>query len=82
MALAPLASRIVFLTAISPDGHDPVAWLLRQQGTSKRRVKLPAGSELNTHPWREVIRLVHGKLNPDEIRRDAVFHWPSFQLGC
>ena len=78
MALAPLASRIVFLTAISSDGHDPAAWLLRQQGTSQRRVKLPAGSELNTHPWREVIRLVHGKLNPDEIRRDAVFHWALY----
>jgi glycosyltransferase involved in cell wall biosynthesis len=78
MALAPLASRIAFLTAISPDGHDPLAWLLRQQGTSQRRVKLPAGSELKTHPWREVIRLAHGKLDPDEIRRDAVFHWALY----
>lgn len=75
LALAKNFQKTLFLTTLTPDGHDPAAVALRILGKGKRRVNLPPGGEIRTCPWREMVRLVQGKLDPDEIRRDAVFHW-------
>lgn len=74
-ALAKVFEKVLFLTTLTPDGRDPAAAALRMLGKGKRRVSLPPGGEIRSYPWREMVRLVQGKLDPDEIRRDAVFHW-------
>ncbi|MFM8809384.1 MAG: glycosyltransferase family 4 protein, partial [Chthoniobacterales bacterium] len=49
---------------------------LRLSGdTSRRRLDPSLENKTLTYPWRELVRLIDGKLNRDEIRRDRIFHW-------
>lgn len=65
-----------FLTTLCADGADLAAGLLRISGSRHlRRLGLVSPACLRTRPFREVVRLVVGRLSKDEILQDRCFHW-------
>lgn len=76
LALLPSDKDLRFLTTLTPDGRDPAAFLLRLTGgVSRRGLDAELRTRTLTYPWREMVRLIDGKLSSDELRRDRVFHW-------
>lgn len=76
VALANSGEEVRFLTTLTPDGGDLAAAFLRLSGdTSRRRLDPLVKTKTLTYPWRELLRLIDGKLSRDEIRRDWIFHW-------
>lgn len=65
----------VFCTTLTPDGSDWPARILRMAGAGRRRLRLVGRRELRTCPWREVGRMMLGRLCRDEVWNDASFHW-------
>jgi len=64
-----------FCTTLCAGGRDPAARLLRLAGVSRRGLKTVDASRLRTRPWREVVRLLTGRLTRNEVVNDAVFQW-------
>ena len=76
LALGEGGEAVRFLTTLTPDGGDLAASFLRLSGdTSRRRLDPSLKTKTLTYPWRELVRLIDGKLSRDEIRRDQIFHW-------
>lgn len=76
VALAGSGEDVRFLTTLTPDGGDLAASFLRLSGdTSRRRLDPSLKTKTLTYPWRELVRLIDGKISRDEIRRDRIFHW-------
>lgn len=76
LALREGGQQVELLTTLTPDGRDAAALALRLLGTSnKRRVDSALRASMRTYPWREVARMVAGRLAADELRRDQIFHW-------
>lgn len=65
-----------FFTTLTPSGRDLAARALRAFGVGRSRAlrDIPA-AVAETYPWREVARLVLGRVSRDELLRDRVFHW-------
>ena len=76
LALGEGGEAVRFLTTLTPDGGDLAAAVVRLSGDSNRRRLDPLlKNKTLTYPWRELVRLIDGKLSRDEIRRDRIFHW-------
>ena len=76
LALSQGREEVRLLTTLTPDGGDLAAFSLRlSAAASRRRIDPSLRSNALTYPWRELARLIDGKLSRDEIRRDRVFHW-------
>lgn len=76
LALREGGEQVELLTTLTPDGRDAAALALRLFGTSnKRRVDPTLRASMRTYPWREVGRMVAGRLAADEVCRDQIFHW-------
>jgi glycosyltransferase involved in cell wall biosynthesis len=76
LALREGDADVELLTTLTPNGRDPAARLLKLLGAgNKRRVDASLQKAVRTYPWRELWRMVAGKLGADEVRRDTVFHW-------
>lgn len=65
-----------FCTTLCADGPDLAAKLLRISGSGHlRRLGLVSPACLRTRPFREVVRLLAGRLGGDEIHQDRCFYW-------
>ena len=76
LALDEGGEDVRFLTTLTPDGEDLAASFLWLSGdTSRRRLDPSLKNKTLTYPWRELARLIDGKLSRSEIRRDRIFNW-------
>ena len=65
-----------FCTTLCADGPDLAAKLLRISGLGHlRRLGLVSPACLRTRPFREILRLLAGRVFADEVLQDRCFYW-------